>query len=143
MAESTLEFLEVQWTLQKFLWQWIRLNTLEVDMNKVKFSYVRNPKRKRDVTIVSNIFFVNEKPFVEFGYAFRSNHDTFKKVEGRRFATERMALRDPKFSGIIEIQEIRHKKIMAGILKEILENKDIPLKFVDDLQASLNFYLME
>jgi len=110
-------------------------------MSNMKFSYIRNPEKKRDVTIVSNIFYVDEKPFIEYGYSFRSNHDVFKKKEGRKFATQRMVSRDSKYSGVISIDTITHNRIMSGILIKILENSEhIPKKFLIDIEEKLSYY---
>lgn len=106
-------------------------------MSKMKFYYVRNPKKNRDITIVSNVFYVDNKPFVEFGYTFRNNHDLFKKEEGRQYAVSRMRDRTPEYSGTVALFDVKHKEIMTVILDWIISQDNVPKKFRPDIKNAI------
>jgi hypothetical protein len=105
----------------------------------MKFYYIRNPQKNRDITIVSNIINENDYHYVEFGFTLRNNHDIFKKREGRHFAEQRLYKKDEKFSGKLKIEHIKHKEIMFSILNNILINPHVPKKFIPDIENSIKY----
>lgn len=112
-------------------------------MSNVKFLYVRNEWKKRDITIVSNLFDEEDKVFVKFAWAFRSNHDNFKKADGRKLALERLELGDVKYSDQFEINksDIQFFKIATEILSVISNNPNTPRKYLDDIAEDLSYYV--
>lgn len=112
-------------------------------MSNMKFMYVRNDWKKRDVTIVSDLFTEGDKTFVKCGWAFRCNHDKFIKREGRRLAIERMNTSDPNYSASFEItpSDVKFFKIGAEILSIILQKETTPKKFFSDLGEDLQYFI--
>lgn len=103
------------------------------------FLYVRNPFKKRDITIVSEIFEEDEKKFVKFAWTFRSNHDQFIKREGRKVALERLNNKDQCFAEV-EVDQFSFYEIAATIVSTIFSNKDTPKKYLDDLNEDFSYY---
>lgn len=111
-------------------------------MSNVKYFYVRNDYKKRDVTIVSDILTDGEKCFVKAAWSFRSNHDKFIKREGRKIALERLKCSDVDYSALIEIEkeDIKFFEIVSRILGTILVKESTPKKYLDDLSEDFRYY---
>ena len=69
------------------IWQKFQMSDVENIMN-LKFLYVRNDYKKRDITIASNLVKEGDKTVIKFGWAFRHKKDKFIKKEGRDRAVE-------------------------------------------------------
>lgn len=104
----------------------------------VKFFYVRNPFKNRDITICSNLEIVEGIPRIHYGFSFRNNHDKFVKKEGRDCSLQRMIRKDKKYSGMITAEKITYYDISIGVLQDIL-NHDIPKKYINDLNDEILF----
>lgn len=104
----------------------------------VKFFYVRNPFKKRDITICSNLEIVDGVPTVHYGVSFRNNHDKFIKREGRDCSLKRMVSRDKKYSGTVVANVVSYYDISINVLKDLLSH-DIPRKYVKDIQDEIIF----
>jgi hypothetical protein len=111
-------------------------------MSNVKYLYVRNEWKKRDITIVSDIFDDEGKTYIRCGWSFRSNHDKFIKKEGRKLALERMSSKDIDYSAILEIdpEDIKFYNIASKVLSVIIEKESTPRKFLDDLYDDLRYF---
>jgi hypothetical protein len=112
-------------------------------MSNVKFLYVRNEWKNRDITIVSNLFDEGDKTFVKFAWAFRNNHDKFKKAEGRKIALERLESNDSNYSDVFEIEKdkIKFFNIATDILSIISQKENTPRKYIDDICEDLHYYI--
>lgn len=109
-------------------------------MSNLKYLYVRNMYRKRDITIVSDVFDENGKTYVKAAWTFRCNHDKFIKREGRKLALERLDSSDPNYSTIFETEEVKFYHIAAIILSEILVNPSTPRKYLEDIHDDLRYF---
>lgn len=109
-------------------------------MNNMKVFYVRNDYRKRDITIVSDLQEVNGKNVVKFSWAFRSNHDKFVKKEGKNLAKQRLQDNDPHYTSSFEIEEPKFRSICAKILENILQNKNTPKKYIEDIEWDIHYF---
>lgn len=111
-------------------------------MSNVKYLYVRNSYKKRDITIVSDLFDSDGKVFIRCGWAFRCNHDKFIKREGRKLAFDRMINSDENFSAVIEVDrnDIKFYNIASLILSEISSKNSTPRKYVDDINDDLLYF---
>lgn len=112
-------------------------------MSNVKYLYVRNEWKNRDITIVSNLIDEGDQTFVKFAWAFRSNHDKFKKSEGRKLSFERLENSDPTYSDSfpIEKNKIKFFNIASEILSKISQNENTPKKYMDDICQELCYYI--
>lgn len=110
-------------------------------MNNIKTFYIRNFEKKRDLTIVSNLIEIDGKNVIKCGWAFRSNHDQFKKKEGRSIASERMNSNDPNYSTTFEVGAPSFKDIAGKILETILNRESTPRKYIDDIQWDYNYFV--
>ncbi len=111
-------------------------------MSNIKFMYVRNPWKKRDITIVSDIVESEGKVFVKTGWAFRSNHDKFIKKEGRNLALERMNSSDEDYSEVLEIGKKNYYDIALVILSHIYNKYSTPRKYLNDISWEIQYRLM-
>lgn len=109
-------------------------------MSKVKYFYVRNECKKRDITIASEIFDEDGQKYVKFGWSFRSNHDQFIKREGRKLAFERMTSGQPGFSATVAVDDFKFYDLIAKILDAILTCPTTPRKYIDDISEDLYFF---
>lgn len=109
-------------------------------MGNTKVFYVRNDPKKRDITIVSDLQEVDGKKVVKFAWAFRSNHDTFIKREGKVLARERLEYNDPNYSSFFEVDNPKFRSISANILKNILLNKNTPRKYFEDIEFDIEYF---
>lgn len=115
----------------------------EVKMTNIKYMYVRNMWKNRDITIVSNLIEKDDKTFVQCGWTFRHSKDKqFIKREGRKIALERMNNQDKDYSATFEIekQDAKFFKICAGILSQILEKETTPNKYKNDIADDLYYF---
>lgn len=109
-------------------------------MNNLKYLYVRNLYRNRDVTIVSNLTESDGKYYVNCGWAFRSNHDIFVKKEGRKLALERMNSSDPEYSATFLIENPKFFDISSNVLSAIIQKSSTPRKYIKDLTDDLFYF---
>lgn len=109
-------------------------------MSNLKFVYIRNEWKKRDITIVSNLVREGDKNIVTCGWAFRSNHDQFIKREGKKLAIERMNSNDPNYSFSFEIKEPKFFDITTIILNKIVTSESTPKKYLRDLEYDLEYF---
>lgn len=109
-------------------------------MSKVKYFYVRNDWKKRDITIASEIFDENGQKFVKCGWAFRCNHDKFVKKEGRELALQRMNDNDLNYSAVISVDDFKFYDLVSRILGAILTCPATPKKYLEDVSEDLNYF---
>jgi hypothetical protein len=109
-------------------------------MSKVKYFYVRNDWKKRDITIASEIFDENGVKFVKFGWAFRCNHDKFVKKEGRQIAIRRMADQEAGYSAIVQVEDFKFYDLVTRILDAIVSCPTTPKKYIDDISQDLHYF---
>lgn len=109
-------------------------------MSNLKYLYVRNIYKKRDITIVSDVYDENGKTYVKAAWAFRCNHDKFIKKEGRKVALERLNVLDPNYSTVFETEEVKFYHIAAIILSEILTSQSTPKKYLEDIHDDLRYF---
>lgn len=109
-------------------------------MPNVKYFYVRNDWKKRDITIVSETFEEEGRKFVRCGWAFRSNHDKFVKKEGRTIALKRMQSEENNYSAVFEVEEFKFFNITSKILEAILTCPTTPRKYIDDIVQDLEYF---
>jgi hypothetical protein len=109
-------------------------------MSKVKYFYVRNDWKKRDITIASEIFDENGVKFVKFGWAFRCNHDKFIKKEGRQLSLQRMVEQDINYSATIEVEDFKFYDLVTKILDAILTCPTTPKKYREDIMIDLHYF---
>lgn len=109
-------------------------------MSNIKYLYVRNPEKKRDITIVSDLYTENDKFFVNCAWSFRSNHDNFVKKEGRNVAKERLDELEPGYSATIEIENPKFYTIAADVLRAVLNSENTPRKYLNDIADDLYFF---
>lgn len=115
----------------------------EVKMTNIKYMYVRNMWKNRDITIVSNLFEKDDKTYVQCGWTFRHSKDKqFIKKEGRKIALERMSSQDEAYSTTFEIdkQDAKFFKICTEILSRILEKESTPKKYLVDIAEDLHYF---
>lgn len=111
-------------------------------MSNIKYLYVRNEWKNRDITIVSDLFEKEGKTFVKFAWAFRNKKDKFIKREGRKIALSRLENEDPNFSSLIEIEpeKVGFYAIASKILNGIISTKTTPKMYIDDISENLHFF---
>ncbi len=109
-------------------------------MSNIKTFYIRNFKKNRDITIVSDLIEVDGKHIVKCGWAFRSNHDQFKKKEGRAIAQTRMNSNDENYTCVFEVETPKFKDISSKILENIIANKHTPKKYIKDIEWDYNYF---
>jgi hypothetical protein len=111
-------------------------------MSNVKCFYIRNEWKKRDITIVSDLFSDKDgKSYIKFGWAFRSNHEKqFIKREGRKLAMERMNSNDVNYSAWFEVSEVKFTSIIADIIRIIMNKETTPQKYIPDLVDDLWYF---
>ena len=113
-------------------------------MSNMKFLYVRNEWKKRDITIVSDLSVDEEFATVCCGWSFRSNHDKqFIKKEGRKLALDRMNSSDNMYSATFKIskEDISFFKISAEILSIIHQKETTPKKYLNDISEDLSYFI--
>lgn len=111
------------------------------DKNVRKYLYVRNDWKRRYITIVSEIFTENDKKFVKFAWTFCHNKDKFIKREGKKIVNERFENMTEGYSGVTEVSEFKFHKLSYVILDHIFNSKNIPCKYLDDIQDDMFYYL--
>lgn len=114
-----------------------------------KFLYVRNPQKKRDVSICSTLDVNNDEVTITYGYSFRSNHDQFVKRDGRALSYDRMIrIRDylpsdssENYAGSfsMEKKEMSYYTVAIQILEKILDNPTTPKKYKEDVVGEIEF----
>lgn len=109
-------------------------------MPNLKYMYVRNNLKNRDITIISDLYEKEGKHFVNCAWSFRSNHDKFVKKEGRQIAKERLDNADPKYSVTIEIDQPKFYSIASDVLRAVLNSENTPRKYLDDIADDLYFF---
>ena len=108
----------------------------------LKFLYVRNDYKKRDITIASNLVKEGDKTVIKFGWAFRHKKDKFIKKEGRDRAVERMNSGDVDYSHQIELSddEVGFYSIALKVLNFILSKETTPRIYFNDLLEDIQYY---
>lgn len=109
-------------------------------MSNIKTFYVRNSLKNRDLTIVSDLIEIDGRKIVKCGWAFRSNHDQFKKKEGRAIAQHRMNVNDERYTCIFEVETPKFRDISSKILENIIANKNTPKKYIQDIEWDYNYF---
>lgn len=110
-------------------------------MKNLKYLYVRNTEKRRDITVVSSIKDVGENEVeVSCAWTFRNNHDKlFKKSIGREIALNRLNNKDDRYftSFIISKSEKNTFVICIKLLNKILENVNTPKKYLEDIEFEI------
>lgn len=111
-------------------------------MPNLKYMYVRNEYKKRDVSIVSDLVEEDGNYFVKCGWTFRHKQDKFIKREGRKLALERMNSGDKNYSTKFQIEPERVKffDIAAEILSNILSKESTPRMYAEDILWDMEYY---
>lgn len=109
-------------------------------MSNMKVFYVRNDYKKRDITIVSDLQDLDGRKVIKFAWAFRSNHDTFIKKEGKALARIRLEQADVNYSSSFEVESPKFRVICANILKTILSSQSTPRKYFDDIEFDIEYF---
>lgn len=111
-------------------------------ISRKKYLYVRNPWKKRDITIVSDILTKEGKTFVKCAWSFRHKADKFIKKEGREIVNSRFETGDPNFSAEFEIpsDKVRFYNIAANILANILSKDSTPKMYFNDILSDMHYY---
>lgn len=108
----------------------------------VKYMYVRNwdSKKPRNITIVSDLVEKEGKYIVDFAWAFCSNHDTFKKKDGRAIVNDRLNNKDNHYWFSVEVEKVKFNIIADKILTHILEHNLTPEKYIEDILNEIDYY---
>lgn len=111
---------------------------------KSKVTYIRNDKKKLQVTIVSTIEQIDGKNYVQAAWTFRSNKDVdFVKKLGRAIANDRLVNVDKEYSTSFYVDRVAHKPIMLEILKTILDSENTPKKYFSLLGGNIFRYSLD
>jgi hypothetical protein len=102
-------------------------------MADVKFKYVRNERKKIAMTLVTSLERRSDGNLVKCGWAFASNHDTFKKKEGRELAINRMNSDDVDYSFSFFIDSPTHYGITDQALRIVANNIKTPRKYKEEI----------
>lgn len=109
----------------------------------IKYLYVRNEYKKRDVTVVSNLFDEDGKTFIKFAWSFRHKNDQFIKREGRRVALERLQNNDPNYSAMVQVEpeKVKFFDLAVEILESIANSPYTPKVYKRDIAEDMQYYL--
>lgn len=112
-------------------------------MSNVKYLYVRNPFKRRDITIASDLVQENDEYTLKFAWTFRRNDEEFIKKLGREVAYDRLtgvAEDSEEYSASLKINNPTFYGISRAIVQYISEHENTPKKYLEDLYEDMYYY---
>jgi hypothetical protein len=106
-----------------------------------KTAYVRNDKKKLQITVVSTVTTLENGFRVDAAWTFRNSKDlNFVKRIGRELALGRLTGKTPEYSCSVVVPELNHIDIMCEILEAIYFAPTTPERYIELICQRVEFY---